>query len=149
LGRAWAANHNLRAVTVRQRIDNLAAEPPVRDLGYVADQRLVAGALLGLQLLADEIDALKAGRVGAADIGTEDDHAERDIASDVDMADIVDHLSELTAQVRKLTKAIKRGTGTRGIDQPVTGKQNKKKKKSKKSERSERSERSDDSPGLE
>jgi hypothetical protein len=49
-------------VTVRQRIDQLAAEPPVRDLGYAADQRLVAGALLGLQLLADEIDALKAGR---------------------------------------------------------------------------------------
>ena len=42
------ANRNLKPVTVRQRIDQLAAEPPVRDLGYAADQRLVAGALLGL-----------------------------------------------------------------------------------------------------
>jgi hypothetical protein len=48
-------------VSVRQRIDQLAAEPPVSDLGYVADQRLVASALLGLQLLADEIDALRSG----------------------------------------------------------------------------------------
>jgi hypothetical protein len=143
LGRAWAANRNLRAVTVRQRIDNLAAEPPVRDLGYVADQRLVAGALLGLQLLADEIDALKAGRVGAADTGMEDD---RDIGGDVDIADIVDHLSELTTQVKKLTKAVKRGTGIRGSDKPGTGKQKKKKTKS---EKSAKWEKSDDSPGLE
>jgi hypothetical protein len=117
IGRAWAANRNLRAVTVRQRIDQLAAEPPVRDLGYAADQRLVAGALLGLQLLADEIDALKAGRVAAADTDVEDDGDDRyiaddrDIPDDVDIADIVDQLAQLTAQVKKLTKAVKRGTG--------------------------------------
>jgi hypothetical protein len=104
-------------VTVRQRIDQLAAEPPVRDLGYAADQRLVAGALLGLQLLADEIDALKAGRVVAADTDVEDDGDDRytaddrDIPDDVDIADIVDQLAQLTAQVKKLTKAVKRGTG--------------------------------------
>jgi len=114
LGRAWAANPNLRAVTVRQRIDQMAAEPPGRDLGYAADQRLVAGALLGLQLLADEIDALKAGRVGAVDTGVEYD---REIADDVDIADIVDQLAELTAQVKKLTKAVKRGTGKPGKKQ--------------------------------
>ena len=130
MGRAWAANHNLRAVTVRQRIDQMAAEPPGRDLGYAADQRLVAGALLGLQLLADEIDALKAGRVGAVDTGVEYD---RDIADDVDIADIVDQLAELTAQVKKLTKAVKRGTGDRGAGKP--GKKQEKKSK-----------RSDDSP---
>jgi hypothetical protein len=104
-------------VTVRQRIDQLAAEPPVRDLGYAADQRLVAGALLGLQLLADEIDALKAGRVAAADTDVEDDGDDRyiaddrDIPDDVDIADIVDQLAQLTAQVKKLTKAVRRGTG--------------------------------------
>jgi hypothetical protein len=104
-------------VTVRQRIDQLAAEPPVRDLGYAADQRLVAGALLGLQLLADEIDALKAGRVVAADTDVESDGDDRytaddrDIPDDVDIADIVDQLAQLTAQVKKLTKAVKRGTG--------------------------------------
>jgi hypothetical protein len=117
LGGAWSANRNLRAVTVRQRIDQLAAEPPVRDLGYAADQRLVAGALLGLQLLADEIDALKAGRVVAADTDVESDGDDRytaddrDIPDDVDIADIVDQLAQLTAQVKKLTKAVKRGTG--------------------------------------
>ena len=130
MGRAWAANHNLRAVTVRQRIDQMAAAPPGRDLGYAADHRLVAGALLGLQLLADEIDALKAGRVGAVDTGVEYD---RDIADDVDIADIVDQLAELTAQVKKLTKAVKRGTGDRGAGKP--GKKQEKKSK-----------RSDDSP---
>jgi hypothetical protein len=146
LGHEWATNRNLRAVTVRQRIDHLAAEPPVGDLGYAADQRLVASALLGLQLLADEIDALKAGRVGAADAVVVDDRDDRDITDDVDVADIVDQLADLTAQVKKLTKAVKEGTDTRGTDRPITGKQ---KKKSAKSERSAKSEGSDDSPGLE
>jgi len=100
-------------VTVRQRIDQLAAEPPVRDLGYPADQRLVAGALLGLQLLADEIDALRAGRVMAAetDRGDDRDHLgdrdHREIDIDVDIADMREQLADLTAQVKKLTKAVK------------------------------------------
>ena len=85
-----AAHPNLRAVTVRQRIDQLAAEPPVRDLGYAADQRLVAGALLGLQLLADEIDALKAGRVVTAETDFEDDGEDRYIADDRDIPDDID-----------------------------------------------------------
>ena len=100
-------------MTVRQRIDQLAAEPPVRDLGYPADQRLVAGALLGLQLLADEIDALRAGRVMAAetDRGDDRDHLgdrdHREIDIDVDIADMREQLADLTAQVKKLTKAVK------------------------------------------
>ena len=134
-------------MTVRQRIDHLAAEPPVGDLGYAADQRLVAGALLGLQLLADEIDALKAGFAGAAETGVGDDRYDRDIADDIDVADIVEQLADLTAQVKKLTKAVKQGTDTRGTEKPITGKQ--KKKKSKKSKKSAKSEKSDDSPGLE
>jgi hypothetical protein len=105
-------------VTVRQRLDQLAAEPPVRDLGYAADQRLVAGALLGLQLLADEIDALKAER---AETLQPRPFAEADEGSDMEdgtgntesagIDDVVDQLAELTAQVKKLTKAIKRSTG--------------------------------------
>ena len=99
-------------MTVRQRIDQLAAEPPVRDLGYPADQRLVAGALLGLQLLADEIDALRAGRVMAADtdFGNDrdrDHRGDREIDIDVDIADMREQLADLTAQVKKLTKAVK------------------------------------------
>jgi hypothetical protein len=104
----------------------MAAEPPVRDLGYAADQRLVASALLGLQLLADEIDALKAeyehtrslgarsygpvdapgqdDEVDGDDVGTEDE-----VEDGADIADIVDQLAELTAQVKKLTKAVERG----------------------------------------
>jgi hypothetical protein len=125
-------------VTVRQRIDHLAAEPPGRDLGYAADQRLVAGALLGLQLLADEIDALKAGQAGAADTGMEDDRYDRGLADDVDIADIVDRLADLTAQVKKLTKAVKRGTGPQRTDTRGTGKSEKKQQK--------KSKNSDDSP---
>jgi hypothetical protein len=130
-------------VTVRQRIDQLAADPPVRDLGYAADQRLVAGALLGLQLLADEIDALKAGFADAEtrqqrpfevvtsrddiddddldDDDLDDDDLDDDDLNDDDIddddetdrgdiADIVEQLAELTAQMKKLTKAVRRDT---------------------------------------
>jgi hypothetical protein len=118
-------------VTVRQRIDQLAAEPPVRDLGYAADQRMVAGALLGLQLLADEIDALKAERAGTPepralaapaevhvteDRGDSEDHTDpgnRAGITDIvaQLAELTDEVDELTEQVRKLTKAVKQNTG--------------------------------------
>lgn len=118
------ANRNLKPVTVRQRIDQLAAEPPVRDLGYAADQRLVAGALLGLQLLADEIDALKAGATESlgprpfAEAVAEPVEAPAE-AGDIakrntergDTADMVAQLAELTGQIKKLTKAIERSAG--------------------------------------
>ena len=111
-------------MTVRQRIDQLAAEPPVRDLGYAADQRLVAGALLGLQLLADEIDALKAGATESlgprpfAEAVAEAVEAPAE-AGDIakrntergDIADMVAQLAELTGQIKKLTKAIERSAG--------------------------------------
>jgi hypothetical protein len=119
LGSHWAtrgaANPNLGPVTVRQRLDQLAAEPPVRDLGYAADQRLVASALLGLQLLADEIDALKAERAESLQPRP---FAEADEGRDMEdgtagagIDDVVDQLAELAAEVKKLTKAIKRSTG--------------------------------------
>jgi hypothetical protein len=118
-------------VTVRQRIDQLAADPPVRDLGYAADQRLVAGALLGLQLLADEIDALKAGFQDAEirtqrpfevvppsdELAGDDDLDDDDLDDDDDdlddrgeIADVVEQLAELTAQMKRLTKAVRRGS---------------------------------------
>jgi hypothetical protein len=102
-GRSRAANRNLRSVTVRQRIDQLAAEPPVGDLGYAADQRLVASALLGLQLLADEIDGLKTGSTETRRPRPSTEPV------DAELADLVAQLAELTAQVKKLTKAVKRG----------------------------------------
>ena len=82
-----------------------------------------------------------------AETGVGDDRYDRDIADDIDVADIVEQLADLTAQVKKLTKAVKQGTDTRGTEKPITGKQ--KKKKSKKSKKSAKSEKSDDSPGLE
>jgi hypothetical protein len=122
LVRPGAADRNLDPVTVRQKIDRLVAEPPVGDLGYAADQRLVASALLGLQLLADEIDALKtegteslrprqsAEPVARRVVADTTDADAADDADDTDLADIVAQLAELTAQLKKLTKAVKRST---------------------------------------
>ncbi len=98
-------------MTVRERIDQLLAEPSVGDHGDPADQRLVARALLGLQLLAEEIDARQSGRTESppprpsADAigGTEEDG----------LAAIVAQLAELTAQVEKLRKAVKKNTAMR------------------------------------
>ena len=116
----------------------MAAEPPVRDLGYAADQRLVAGALLGLQLLADEIDELKSqyrttqslppGPFQLMDARVLDDDDDDDDDDEAVIADIVDQLAELTAQVKKLTKAVERGSEK---------KEKKKKEKSKALERFE------------
>jgi outer membrane murein-binding lipoprotein Lpp len=83
-------------VTVRQRIDQLSSEPAVADLGYSADQRTVASVVLGLQLLADEIDKIKGGLNG---------HVQ---AEYVDTDDIAEQLADLTAQVKKLKKAVKK-----------------------------------------
>jgi hypothetical protein len=94
-------------VTVRQRIDQLAAEPPVSDLGYVADQRLVASALLGLQLLADEIDALKAGGLPVQQpvpVSTPDVVDGADVAA---ISGIVEQLRDLSEQIVMLTAAVK------------------------------------------
>jgi hypothetical protein len=98
-------------VTVRQRIDQLVAETPVSDLGYAADQRLVASALLGLQLLADEIDALKAA---PTDRDVEHETRDAEVDRDPDDTGLVAQLAELTAELKKLTKAVKKSTGKRG-----------------------------------
>lgn len=99
MGGHWAGPHSVFDVTVRQKIDQLTSEPAVGDLGYSADQRQVASVMLGLQLLADEIDKVR-GRSpapvepeapkGPVDVGTE--------------------LSELTEQIKKLTKAVKKAS---------------------------------------
>ena len=67
------------------------------DLGYPADQRLVATAILGLQLLADEIDEVR-GRLNGA--------VQPEVVGGP--ADISAQLDELTDQLRKLTKVVKR-----------------------------------------
>ena len=110
-------------MTVRQRIDQLLAEPPASDLGYPTDQRLVAGALLGLQLLADAIDARKAGlaegsgpRPAAEPVGETEKIRDTEEVRDTEedgLADVVAQLAELTRQVEKLTKAVKKSTAKR------------------------------------
>jgi hypothetical protein len=47
-------------VSVSTQLDQLLNESFVADLGYPADQSTVARVVRGLQLLADEIDALAA-----------------------------------------------------------------------------------------
>jgi len=98
-------------VTVRERIDQLLADPSVGDHGDPADPRLVARALLGLQLLAEEIDARQSGRTESppprpsaeATGGIEKEG----------LAAVVAQLAELTAQVEKLRKAVKKNTAMR------------------------------------
>lgn len=84
-------------MTVRERVDQLTSEPAVGDLGYSADQRLVATALLGLQLLADEIDDIKDSMVGLSKTESTDDGGE-----------FAEQLADLTVQVKKLKKAVKK-----------------------------------------
>jgi hypothetical protein len=47
-------------MSVSKRLDQLMNESFVADLGYPADRSIVTRVVLGLQLLADEIDALAA-----------------------------------------------------------------------------------------
>ena len=49
-----------RYVSVSKRLDQLMNESFVADLGYPADPSMVARVVRGLQLLADEIDAIDA-----------------------------------------------------------------------------------------
>jgi hypothetical protein len=90
-------------VTVRQKIDQITSEPPVGDLGYPADQRLVASIMLGLQLLADEIDAMRR-HPAAAPVEP------KAVGCPVDAGT---QLTDLTEQIRKLTKAVKKASKNR------------------------------------
>ena len=42
----------------RKTTDQLTSEPVVGDLGYAADQKMIARVMLRLQLLADEVDEI-------------------------------------------------------------------------------------------
>jgi hypothetical protein len=91
-------------MTVRGSIDQLIAEPPVADLGYPADQRLVATVVMGLKLLADSIDDLEA-RFSRMQKPLEvvDAHA-----PPAEMHDITAEIHDINVQVGKLAKIIKR-----------------------------------------
>ena len=91
-------------MTVRDKVDQLISNPAVGDLGYPADQRVVASVVLGLKLLADSIDAMeyRFHATGGTDEPTGD---AADVTSEV--RELSAHLEELTAHVRKLANTIK------------------------------------------
>jgi len=92
----WASPPTVSRVTVRRRIDQLIAEPAIADLGYAPDQRLVATALVGLRLLADEIDELERRPSDVPQAETDDED------------DVAAQLADLMAQLKKLKKAVKK-----------------------------------------
>jgi len=73
----------------------------VGDLGYSADQRLVASVVLGLQYLADEIDQLKGDLNGVVRSPHSDDDAD-------DGDELAVQVADLAKQVKKLKKAVKK-----------------------------------------
>jgi hypothetical protein len=91
-------------MTVRGKIDELIAEPAVADLGYPADQRLVATVVLGLKLLADAIDEIEA-RLAQTPGPLE---ASTTSGAPTGMQDITAEIHDITEQVGKLAKIIKK-----------------------------------------
>jgi hypothetical protein len=91
-------------MTVRGSIDQLIAEPPVADLGYPADQRLVSTVVMGLKLLADSIDDLEA-RLAQRPARVETDASH---ALPTEMHDITAEIHDINEQVGKLAKIIKK-----------------------------------------
>ena len=71
-----------RHVSVSARLDQLMNEAFVADLGYPADPSMVARVVRGLQLLADEIDAIDA-HVKDAQAHVKDAHVKEDLPSSV------------------------------------------------------------------
>jgi hypothetical protein len=89
--------------SVRQRLDQLMAEPAVADLGYPPDQRVVAAVVLGLQLLADSIDAIEE-RIQKGDAAP---HRPDPVVLPADIEGITAEIVGITAQVGTLAKLIK------------------------------------------
>jgi hypothetical protein len=93
-------------MSVRSEIDELVAQPAVADLGYPADQRLVATVVLGLKVLADAIDDLES-RLTQTTSPLEIVHADVDRVS---MHDLTAEIHDITEKVGKLAKIIKKTT---------------------------------------
>jgi hypothetical protein len=91
-------------MTIRGSIDKLIAEPAVADLGYPADQRLVATVILGLKLLADSIDDIEA-RLAQT---TRPPEVVNDSAVPTEMHDLTADIHDITKQVGKLANIIKK-----------------------------------------
>jgi hypothetical protein len=91
-------------MTVRGNIDQLMAEPAVADLGYPADQRLVATVVLGLKMLAEAIDDIEA-RLAITPPPFE---GPKTTVVPAEMRDITSEIHDITEQVGKLAKIVKK-----------------------------------------
>jgi hypothetical protein len=91
-------------MTVRRSIDKLIAEPAVADLGYPADQRLVATVILGLKLLADSIDDIEARLAQTTQLP----EVVNDAAIPAEVHDLTADIHDITEQVGKLANIIKK-----------------------------------------
>ena len=94
------------SMTVRGEIDRLIAEPAVADLGYPADQRLVATVVLGLKMLADSIDQIEDRLAQTA----QPLEIVQDTEVPTGMHDLTAEIHDITEQVGKLAKIIKKAT---------------------------------------
>jgi len=79
------------------------AEPPVADLGYPPDQRVMAAVVLGLQLLADSVDAIEE-RIQKGDVTAGQPEP---VALPADIEGITAEIEGITAQVGTLAKLVK------------------------------------------
>jgi hypothetical protein len=79
-------------------------EPAVADLGYPADQRLVATVVMGLKLLADAIDDLEARLTPTRPTFEVEDVS----VVPTEMRHITAEIHDITEQVGKLAKIVKK-----------------------------------------
>ena len=98
----------------RKTTDQLTSEPVVGDLGYAADgysahQTMIARVMLRLQLLADEVDEITSRINGlGAPIEREAPVASATPVLNNSVVETDLQLGELTEQIRKLTKTLKK-----------------------------------------
>jgi hypothetical protein len=104
-------------MTVRTTIEQLLSEPAVADLGYPADQRLVATVVLGLKLLADSIDDIEARFAET----TRPPEVATASAVPAEMHDISAKVHDITEQVGKLAKSSKRPARRSRNSSPTAG----------------------------
>jgi hypothetical protein len=96
-------------MTVRGNIDQLLVEPAVADLGYPADQRVVATLVLGLKLLADSIDEIEHRLTQT----TRPHEVVQATVVPSEVSHLTDEIRDITEQVGKLAKIIRKAAKER------------------------------------
>ena len=96
-------------VSVRENLDRLIAEPAVADPGYPSDQRMVATLVLGLKLLADSIDEIEHRLTQT----TRPHEVVQATVVPSDVSHLTDEIRDITEQVGKLAKIIRKAAKER------------------------------------